>query len=230
MITPRSENVPTRLPSAKLYLDDIEQIQRVLERAVEKNHSHWNREPDTSFRIFYEVAGQTCTELTDLPKFGLKLRGCKIQFVSDTVTGSIGLFREGSLWTTAGLTKPIAWEAFHDIEAIFKPRRVTPYQLFVPPLLVPVIAAILLLIASQEKWSIRELPISFAIAVAVGGFLAILGSGVNSRSGSLIVTVNSWEKQRENREFRTKILQGAVISVISGLCGALVGYLFGRHH
>jgi len=113
--------VPRALPLARLYLDDIEQIVHVLSAAERKASQSGPGTDEPPKPIFY-VANQFTREIEELPKitkrtsdFRLKLErpGLELLFQIDTT---------GPHWWSAGLTRADAWETFHKLEAIIKPK------------------------------------------------------------------------------------------------------------
>jgi hypothetical protein len=113
--------VPRALPVARLYLDDIEQIINVLssaERKARHSEPEAHDQPSPSFQV-----GNRCThEIEDLPKITKRTSDFTLRLGRPNLELVFQVDDRGLRWWSAGLTHADAWETFHKLEAIIKPK------------------------------------------------------------------------------------------------------------
>jgi hypothetical protein len=115
--------VPSSLPPAKLYLDDIEQITQIL---VESEQEHGEQLPQNpELEISFRIHNQTTNDIQDLSNlhpdftndFYVEVRRGS-RFVA-----SVTIYKSYTAWYAYGLTESEDWALFHKLDTFFEARR-----------------------------------------------------------------------------------------------------------
>lgn len=121
-IHPFDQEVPARLPAAKLYLDDVEEIVRILTEAEAKSEKA--NYGQTQPQIELEVEDQKCDELADLPKVHPPVaRNFLVGIDRTGFHAYVRLSTSHSTWNVYGLGTDEQWGLFHKLERVFEARR-----------------------------------------------------------------------------------------------------------
>jgi len=230
-ISSREKEVPTKLPAARLYLDDIEEIRKIIldaatSRVLGPEIDPTQHEVETKFY----VGDQVCTEIQDLPKIKKRTRDLEMRlFAPDGFSARFSVSEYTTQWTTVGLTKADSWRAFHKLETVFERRRILwrnrlPRNAQSLALwLVICFLAVLLPLASRVGGIIYKLEPShsellvFAVALAVT--LLITASAFLLMRHSRVILRYSWDQAAQREDRNTKILIAGVSAVIAFLLG-----------
>src|ERR1700761_8326402 len=120
-IRTRETPLSDELPSAQLYLEDLEEVVRVVR---ETRTAIDPRLPaDEPIEFSAEIGNRICDTLTDLPKFGKQTNRVKIDLAINPRDYSkfwITLSPAGRwLWSTYGVPEHLAFEMQRKLEPIF---------------------------------------------------------------------------------------------------------------
>lgn len=110
--------VPEELPPAKLYIDDLEEILRVVRRAMVANVDGY----DVKYQSL-RVGDMDCDEIEDLTK--LEKRSTR-EFVFAMKQGECTFYLSlgrSTVWRCSGFSHEEEWLLYHELEDIFRPRR-----------------------------------------------------------------------------------------------------------
>ena len=130
--------LPCELPHALLYLDDIEDIQRLLvdaytaaedvfKKKIHEKYPSPDSERKPEVRAVYEVDGREMDSITDLTEYGLSAKNFRLVVVSDGVPRGHfivgGLLREPVLILTIPLLADAQWSTYSKVKAILDHRQ-----------------------------------------------------------------------------------------------------------
>jgi hypothetical protein len=129
-VTIRTEDpdVPSEFPPARLFLDDIEEIVRILREFLEsrKMGSHSTVE-DLKISVRLSAGGKESDDVQELPKITKNNRELNISLTRGDWSQTSLHFHPwfGTLWRSLGLTKEDTWSAYHKLHTVFekRPRR-----------------------------------------------------------------------------------------------------------
>lgn len=230
-ITRREKPVPTRLPSARLYLDDIEEITRIL---VDAGDGLLVEPGKPAVEIRFEVGDQICDDLQELPKitrravdFELKLACKQCGYTARLgVTPSIGW-----QWTTTGLPKETAWRVFHKLECVIAGRR--PHLLLrQTPWWVPIFFWGLVVVIFNVT-TLGKIKVGLnltTLAVAAGVFLALAYVTLRRRYGqSAAIFRHYLDEDSMRREYAWKLIPPVLTFVLGLIGGIILTYLKHRY-
>ena len=117
--------VPDEFPPARLFLDDIEEIIRILREFLEtRKMDSRSTVEDLKMSLKFSSAGKECDDLEDLPKIAKSNREFTISLTKGDWPQQTLRFHPwlGTMWLSSGLNTEDTWSAFHKLEAIFKKR------------------------------------------------------------------------------------------------------------
>jgi len=229
----RQENpVPTTLPAALLYLEDIEEIVRICRKLLSEAQDA-DQSPTTRFRIGKEFSDQ----VEDLPKiaqrttdFSVELSVGKWKFPNVR----FGVSKYSTQWTSEGLPKDRVWEAFRKLEALLEKRTLRWSNLLHSHGqwsngiygAATVILLFLFTFLFANKVSLAARLIAFG---AVAAPVLMLRTGLSHHS--VVVLRNSWDQAAQREELKARMITGVVPAFIGAFLGIvgtiLVAYL--RH-
>lgn len=120
----KKADVPSEFPPARLFLDDIEEIVRVLWKAIESQETNHTTVEDLKMKVRFSVGGQECDEIQDLPKIASGIRPLEIRVGRGRGTATLIIIRPwfGVTWVTWDLTEE-AWSIFPKLQAVFQKRK-----------------------------------------------------------------------------------------------------------
>jgi hypothetical protein len=229
-ISSREKEVPRRLPTARLYLDDIEEIQKIILKAAEHRPTRPEIDPTYhSIETTFCVTDRICTEIQDVPKMGKQTSSFEMNMnAKDSFMAYFSVDNGGTQWWTSGLTKADTWRAFHAIEAILERRRLWWHR-FIPVssrFLVAIVASyvlIALLIAGSRLVAMRISPthresIFLLLFIPLAILTMTLTWRVAHYPGTVILRF-SWEQAERREDRNTKIAIAGVSAFIAFLLG-----------
>lgn len=229
-ISTREKEVPTKLPAARLYLDDIAEIREIIlhaaaSRVLRREIDPAQLVPETKFY----VGDQVCTEMEDLPKLKKRTSDFEMRLSApDGFSARFGFTGFGLGWTTEGLTKADAWRAFHKLETVLDRRRIR-WRALVPRdqsnaiLLLTLVPAWLLLFFAPKIWAVVHdvtsnpvlVSILFTLVVVALFFPAMV---VFLRRGEVVLRY-SWDDAARREDRNTKIAIAGVSALIAFALG-----------
>ncbi len=118
--------VPANFPPARLFLDDIEEIIRILRESLEtvKMDSRSTIE-DLRMKVRFSTGGKECDDVQDLPKIAKSNRELSISVARGGRPKTSLRFHPwfGTLWLqSSDVTKEDTWSAFHKLQTLFEKR------------------------------------------------------------------------------------------------------------
>jgi hypothetical protein len=222
--------VPTKLPAAKLYLDDIEEVVRILKEA-------WARKPidaheeNSQITTQFQIGDKVCDEIQDLPK----IRKSTGEFTLNISRGRLpyGLEFEithyATTWTHFGLTYDEAWAAFRKLDALLQPRRLRWRNLWhaSPFWLIYLFGLSVTGLPLLLFYTLRILiPIGLAGALSFAwAILWIVVIVSRLARHSIVVFHYSWDHAARREELKTKIAIAGIPSILAFVLGLLAMYL-----
>ena len=218
MITPKPPKIPSDLPSAELYLDDIERIVTVVRNRVPEAHGN--------LEVLYELKDAHCSELQELKQYGPKIEGLKInfRFRSSNARVSISLSIRPT-WYAIGLSEETERALYHDIEAVIR-RKQNWISRFVPTSLLRQILLSLFVSAvsfgtfyllREFKYPALRLNAYWSSALVALNLLVTQFWFIGMKGYALVHASFSWEKREKRSDTRTKIIIGFISSVVTAL-------------
>jgi hypothetical protein len=225
--------VPTNLPAARLYFEDIEEIVSILSillRAGEKKEAE---------RVEFRIGKELCDNVQDLRKMARRTTNLQVTVVGASHYALFGIYRTMTLWTT-NLSGEEAWSAFRRLEALFETRKLRWVSLlhrsrgmfFVSGLIQGVAAGILIgLPISLHRGPRHPLSPVVIVGLIITALLVVLVITMGMLHHTVAILRNSWEHAAAREELRTKIVAGvipALIGALFGIGGALLA-VYLRH-
>ena len=221
-ISSREKEVPTSLPAARLYLDDIEAIRTtILEARQLADVSQVETE-------FY-VGDQVCTEIQELPKIGKRSRNFEMRLTEQGgFSARFGVAPRDTQWTTAGLSKAETWKAYHRLEVIFDRRKIRWRDLlprdpntlsFVGFLIVMPILAEVLRRGGIASYHLRSTYFEVILWSIVLGVVLITLAPILLLHHSVVIFRNSWDETERREDRNSKIFIALVSVLIAFLLG-----------
>ncbi len=214
----KDPEVPRALPRARLYLDDIEQIVHVL-TAAERKASYPGTEALEPPTPTFQVGNQSTTEIEDLRKIAKRTSNFTLKLERPGPELLFQIDGRGAQWWSSGLARADAWETFHKLEAIIRPkasRLETERGAIALGTLIPAMAAFAFL---ATRLSPKHADTAAAIAL-----LAVYGAGIlfgdRLLAGSSVILRYSYDEATRREERNSKILialLGAALGLVSGV-------------
>ncbi len=221
-ISSREKEVPTSLPAARLYLDDIEAIRKIILDA---------RQPSDHSQIetkFY-VADQVCTEIQELPKIGKRSRNFEMRLTEKGgFSARFGVSSRDTQWTTVGLPKAETWKAFHQLEVIFDRRKIRWRNLlprdpstlsFVGYLIVMPLLTDVMHRAGITSYHLGSTYFGIVMGLMVLGIVLIALAPMFLLHPSVVIFRNSWDETERREDRNTRIFIALVSALIAFALG-----------
>ena len=237
----REKEVPTKLPAARLYLDDIEEIREAILGAAASRERRSEIDPtQVKVETTFYIGDQVCTEVQDLPKIKKRTRDFEMRLSApDGFSARVGVSWYATQWTTEGLTKADTWRAYHKLETIFERRKIRWRNLLpgdagsLAFLLVECFLVLVLLLGYRTGKIIYKLApthlelASYLLALAIVAL--ITPAAFFLMRHDTVILRYSWDQAAQREDRNTKILIGAVSALIAFLLGIATMALKGRY-
>jgi len=218
--------VPRALPFAWLYLDDIEQIVHVLS-AAERKASHSGPGTHEPPKPTFYVANQFTREIEDLPKITKRTSDFRLRLERPGLELLFQIDARGPHWWSTGLTRADAWETFHKLEAIIKPKSTRLETARGATSLFVTLAAMAATVFLAIKLSPNHADAAASAAVLTVFILAILFAERLLGPRSTVTLRYSYD-QAVRREERNSKLFFAVLGLVLGIAGTLLTQYLSR--
>jgi hypothetical protein len=124
-IRTKGADVPSEFPPARLFLDDIDEIVRILVEATENRKEEWNRfNRDAKTRVTLTIKDQVCDEVQELPKIAIKTIGLSVRVeIQKSLPQTFLTFnRYSTSLRLDGFTREQELSIYHNLAPIFKRR------------------------------------------------------------------------------------------------------------
>lgn len=229
-ISSREKEVPRRLPTARLYLDDIEAIQKIILEAASRLPTRPEIDPTYySIQTTFSVGDQICTEIQDLPKVGKETRDFEMNLDGkDMFAARFSVSDDGTHWWSLGLATADMWQVFHAMETIIERRKlwrdrlvpgsvrklfalITSFALTVSSVFIAIILSKKISPAHSE---VILLPVCFLLGI---GVVPLIWRFVYYRDA--VILRFSWEQAERREDRNTKIAIAGVSAFIAFLLG-----------
>jgi len=121
-IRTKEADVPSEFPPARLYLDDIEEIVRVLVEATENHHKGEHGDPET--KVTLTIGDRTCDEVRELPQIAKKTTELSIRVETEGYGPAtyLALHSKGNRLSSFGITADEQLRLYYKLAPIFKRR------------------------------------------------------------------------------------------------------------
>jgi len=220
--------VPTLLPAARLYIDDIEEVVRILSEAADGLPVEGGKR---GLEISISVGDRVCDDVCDLPQIAKRSEDFEMRLVREQCgytarLGLSGLIEPIWQWTTTGLPYERAWSVFHKLESVFGDRKPRAVWRRPPGLLSPLILLVGCVLTGMllgYSGFARNVSAGFG-ALAI--WLLILYDTLSRKYGRSVVIFHSHlDEAGHRREAAWKILPTALNLIIGFALGILTLYL-----
>jgi hypothetical protein len=121
----KQEAVPSDLPPANLYLDDIEEVLRIF-RALGQPSEAENSEVRHQ-RVYFDLGDEVCDDISDLEKIGGRAAFLTVRLI---MTGphfrqefGLRIDRVSTSWINLGSEEENEWKAYRRLKALFDLRK-----------------------------------------------------------------------------------------------------------
>jgi hypothetical protein len=114
--------VPSQLPPARIYLDDLREIIEIFREA--RQYERDEHSPGSRETISFECGNKTCDTVDDLKKIGGT--SSKFEVKVDNSPGclhSLTVQRYGCTWLSVGLSRDGQWATYRKLEALLRHRK-----------------------------------------------------------------------------------------------------------
>jgi len=223
--------VPDEFPPARLYLDDIEEILKILVDATDKRTLEWNG-PDEELKtiVTFTIKDQICDEVQELPKLAKKTISLSVRVASQDGLPAISLTfsRFRTSLTPFGFTREEQLRIFYKLTPIFNRRNLwfrtlahSHYILFGALLIISYVVAGTFLTSMLNKQTAQtQAIVTELLPVAIGTIL--LATGLRH---STVIMRHSSEPSPLRQDLLQKIAVAAISSVLTFLLTLLGFYL-----
>jgi hypothetical protein len=122
-ISTKEERVPGEFPPARLFIDDLEEIVRIFEAAVQGVQARDSAGALPKVKIVFSIGDQECDDIKDLPRIAPETSRLKI-FASagSWQNASLDCSQYSTRWSSTGFTDEQKWSAFRKLQPVFKRR------------------------------------------------------------------------------------------------------------
>jgi hypothetical protein len=123
-IRTKEADAPNDFPPARLFLDDIEEIARILVDATEKKEKSIRPDKSAKITLTLTIKDQVCDELQELPKIATKTSDLSVRVAAQNWLPETSLrFRTyGTSLDLSGFTREEKFSIYHRLAPIFKRR------------------------------------------------------------------------------------------------------------
>jgi hypothetical protein len=229
-IRTKEPDAPNEFPPARLFLDDIEEIVRVLVEAAKKRDQN---DEDAKISVTLTIKDQVCDDVQELPKIAKRTTELVVKVEkrqwSET---SLAFARYGTSLRYFAVTGQEKLSIYHNLAPIFKRRNLWSATLFrshrtllMTLFYLLVLAQIPAIIFKLNKHTSPTLAtvisdVAFPIAITIG-----IAGLVTSFHHSIIILRHSSEPSPLRQELLQKIPVAAITSVLTFLLTVLGFYL-----
>jgi hypothetical protein len=229
----KADEVPTELPPARLYLDDVEEIVRVLKQACSRNHESDARQAgaDGSLSLTLQVGRKVCDEVSELPKIARKTTNLSIEVREGqrwSNRATVDLSRYATRITTYGFTRGEHFEVFGHLLVVFRARRhpwnaLVHYGFGFSILVASVALQVALPILAVRPFQNRALLPNLAVGMALIAVALAIAAALFHHS--VVILRPSSEPSSFRQDIGPKIIVAAVSSIIGAGLTLLTMYL-----
>jgi hypothetical protein len=230
-IRTKEAEVPSEFPPARLFLDDIEEIVRVLVDANKDSNPLAHQNEDAKTKITFTIKDQVCDEIDELPKIAKKTTELSImlEWESGLAANSLTFYRDSSSLGSYLLSSEGHLSLFHKLAPIFK-RRNRRFAMLVRssrPILLTLVVLLLLPVTTIIYVPSMRTPSMLILAIVTGLLsTAIFITVLAARSHhTIIIMRHSSEPSALRQELLHKVPVAAVSSVLTFLLTLLGLYL-----
>src|SRR5258708_7952386 len=128
-IKTKEPEVPRRLPPARLYLNDIQEIVEIF-RAARNYEEHRfsgleKLAPDSRETISFECGNKTCDTFDELKKIGGTTSKFKVEVANSFGSShSLHIDRHGTSWLSYNVSNDGKWATYRKLESIYSHRKI----------------------------------------------------------------------------------------------------------
>jgi hypothetical protein len=232
-IRTKEPGVPEEFPPARLFLDDIEEIVRILREFIESREtgSHSSVE-DLKIKVRFSTGGKECDDIQDLPKIAKSNRELSIEVARGRWVEAYLRCHPwlGTLWWSMGHSQEDKWSAFRKVQPVFQKRsrrwstllHSLPWWLVLPLWTAPIGAVLLLMPLLYNLMSHRAAHTIQALMEGIIFTVMVIGA----RHTTLTLR-NSWDPSPLRQYMKDKLIP-VIAGTLLGIAGtALTLYL--RH-
>jgi hypothetical protein len=226
-IRTREEDAPSGFSPARLFLDDIEQIVRILVEATENAKEKWTQPGvDAKTSVTLAINDQICDEVEELPKVAMRTTNLSIRVVVPKSLPETSLtFGKQSNWLRlVGFTREQEFAIYYKLLPIFKRRNrwwgtvVRTHRTLLLTLLVLMNIALFLIPR-------KHAPTWLVLGIGIPGMLLSVAFLAAIWSHTIIILRHSSQRSTLRQEMMSKAIPIAVGCILSFILGLLTLYL-----
>ena len=224
MTTTRIDRVPSKLPHAHLYLDDIEEISRILLDAYTTSSAY----PPSQPKITYEIGDEfRLDSINDLRERGGSVSDFRIA-VGPYGTNEVRWYRFSNPQIRLyGINEREQWASYGKVKAVFDARKLVIKNIAsaIPDLLMPVLWGLVTVAALLFVHYLHGLARNFAFVTYV------IFSGLNIYiwfQSSRVSLVRSHERSKMSAESRRRYVRDGFMIAFGALITALITHFVGQ--
>jgi hypothetical protein len=227
------KDVPTEFPPARLFLDDIGEIIRILFELVQSQRLILlPNEEEPRIEVVLSTGDEECDDVQDLPKIAKSNRNLSIEvrrgnWVSTSLTTAPW---SRTRWWKSGFTNENTWSAYRKLESLFNKRKLR-WRAWVHPL--PSWLSLgIFTIGPVALLALGILLLKFMPRAAVETVLllflgALITAGVTSFRHATLTLRNSWDPSPFSLYLKDKIIP-VIVGAVAGALLTLLG-LYLKH-
>ena len=202
--------VPTRLPAARLYFEDIEEIVGILLCAGEKT------------QVIFQIGNEFCDDIKDLRKIARRTTDLEVSVAGSHYDARFAVNRLITQWTTNGLSREEVWAAFRKLDALFEKRKLRWASLLHGSVMSVALLTFMLALTPfvfMEVVPSGHVPDLVRVIVLPITTILILAIYMGLRHHSIVILHNSWDYAAAQEELRARIVAASVPALIGALLG-----------
>jgi hypothetical protein len=234
-VTIRTEEpeVPSEFPPTRLFLDDIEEIVRILREFLEtRKMDSRSTVEDLKLKVRFSTGGKQCDDILDLPKIAKSNRELSISITKGDWPQTSLRFHPwfGTFWRSSGLTKEDTWSAFHKLQTVFQKRTRGWSALFrsLPSWLVWFLWTVAVSLLPLLRFPLYKLmPHRAAYAIVLLSYGTIITAAVIGARHTTLVLRHSWDPPPIRQYVKDKLIP-VIIGALLGIGGTILA-MYLRH-
>ena len=226
-------DVPSEFPPARLFLDDIEEIVRILVEAIEGGKEVPNRPgQNAKTQVTFTIKDQECDDVQELPKIAPRTTRLSIAVAAQDwlPSATLGFSRLSASLSLYGFTRERKLSIYHSLSPVFKRRKRWSATLAHPlRVLALTLLALLILIMIVVLFTLPSLSHTLRmLGDIVMGLLAVAVAAAavaTTWDRSIIILRPSSERSALRQEMVSRALPVAIGCVLTFLLTVLGMYI-----
>jgi hypothetical protein len=226
-IRTKEADAPNKFPPARLFLDDIDEIVRILVDAVEKREKSIRPDKDAKITLTLTIKDQVCDDVQELPKIATKTFDLSVSIAAQAwlPDASLEFDRFGTSLGLLGFTTLQKLSIYHKLAPIFKRRNLWLATLVHSNNSLILTVLVLSGLANFALMSNKQTPSMLSHVITLLGAVASITYLATIFHHSTIILRHSSERSALRQDLLPRILPVAVGCVLTFLLTLLGFYL-----